>query len=300
MVRLGCGASWSLAINKAGDLYAWGYSDDGWTGLIPKKRMAFVEPEPSVRAEMMGVGHTQSFDSRHNVLIPKRVKLLSNRCVDQVRCGSAHTIVFTSRRVRDSSAGLCVSAFDDGDSGSEDDVQTRLCGSFCSIDIPVSNKSPRSPLGTRTSSLDSMVKNGNGDPSASKLIAGTTNVLYSQDLAQMTESIISWCRHKKIAELSYALARGADITVRDEYGNSPLMVACQNGHSSVVHLLVEHGADLCASNHKGNTPLHFCFAYGFEDLGKYLITQGADEFAVNEDGLTCYEGLSLAELENNF
>ena len=86
--------------------------------------------------------------------------------------------------------------------------------------------------------------------------------------------------------------------MRDDFGNTPLIVACQNGHSSVCHLLVEHGANLRLSNDKGNTALHYCFAYHFEDLGKFLISQGADEYAVNTDGLTCYEGLSLADVEH--
>jgi hypothetical protein len=254
--------------------------------------MPFIEPEPPVHADMINVGHSQSFDSRHNILTPKRVKLLSNRFVDKIRCGSAHTVVFTSRRPRDSSVGLCVTAFDD--SGSEDEEEMLLCGSFCGIDVP-GRTSPRSPVNV----LNTPARDDDSEQLPGAVSITGANALYSQDPALMSEHIISWCRHKKVAELSYALARGADFTVRDSYGNSPLIVACQNGHSAVVHLLVEHGADLRVSNYKGNTPLHFCFAYGFEDLGKYLISQGADEFAVNEDGLTCYEGLSHADMENN-
>jgi hypothetical protein len=118
---------------------------------------------------------------------------------------------------------------------------------------------------------------------------------------ELTAQLISWSRHRKLAELEYALSLGqaVDVNVRDAAGNTPLIVACQNGHTAVVKLLVSMRPDLdirCA-NKKGNTALHFCFAYGFEDLGEHLIALGADEYATNAEGLTCYEGLTHADLD---
>ena len=62
-------------------------------------------------------------------------------------------------------------------------------------------------------------------------------------------------------------------------------------------MLVQGGADVNCSNNKGNTALHFCFAYGYEDLGKFLIIKGADEYACNSEGLTCYEGLTIHDID---
>jgi hypothetical protein len=118
---------------------------------------------------------------------------------------------------------------------------------------------------------------------------------------QLMNVVFSWCRHKKLNELSYAfIKRKLPVNMVDSAGNTPLIVACQNGHMAVCQLLVEQlGADVNCRNAKGNTPLHFSFAYGFQDsIGKYLIARGADEFATNEDGLTCYEGLSSADIES--
>ena len=100
-------------------------------------------------------------------------------------------------------------------------------------------------------------------------------------------------------ELAYALLnRGVFVDSRDSTGNTPLMVACQNGHMGVCQMLVEQArAGLDLKNNKGNTALHFCFAFGFRSLGEYLIAKGADEFATNVDGLTCYEGLCAEDLE---
>ena len=43
--------------------------------------------------------------------------------------------------------------------------------------------------------------------------------------------------------------------------------------------------------------LHYAYAYGFEDLAEYLKSKGADDRPKNADGLTCYEGLSMEEIE---
>jgi hypothetical protein len=39
-------------------------------------------------------------------------------------------------------------------------------------------------------------------------------------------------------------------------------------------------------------------AYGFEDLATYLMSKGADDSLKNGSGLTCYEGLTLEDVEN--
>ena len=265
VVRLVAGSSWSMAITMSGDLYAWGYNDGGWMGLAPKKIMPFVESEPQQYPDQWTEsGHCQSFDSRHNVLVPKRVKLLANKFVEIVRCGSGHSIIFTSTRKRDGTRSVA----SEEDTCSEDEIS-------CEYKTDESKYiSPRASPKQVKVSIDE-----------------------SSDVEPSQPDLISCCRHKKIAELSHALARGTNLDVRDENGNTPLIVACQNGHASVCHLLVEHGADLKCANKRGNTPLHYCFAYNFDDLGKFLISQGADEYAVNLDGLTCYEGLSLSDVE---
>lgn len=52
------------------------------------------------------------------------------------------------------------------------------------------------------------------------------------------------------------LAKGADVTVNDERGNTALHRAVQNGHVEVVRILIAHGA-VAAKNHFGKTPLNY-------------------------------------------
>jgi len=84
---------------------------------------------------------------------------------------------------------------------------------------------------------------------------------------------------------------GLSVDVRDKFGNTPLIVACQNGHGRLAKMCVRYGADVNAVNHKNNTPLHFTVQYGFNALGDFLVDKGANRDARNDEGKTPYEGL---------
>jgi len=118
--------------------------------------------------------------------------------------------------------------------------------------------------------------------------------LDSKDL-QVTkdvEDIFSYARHNRVEDLERLLDAGIPVNIRDQYGNTILSVACQNGHKRSAKAVLRRGADINARNYRGNTPLHFCFTYGYGDtLGEYLISKGADPTIRNNDGVTCYEGI---------
>lgn len=84
---------------------------------------------------------------------------------------------------------------------------------------------------------------------------------------------------------------GMSVDVVDKFGNTPLLVACQNGHGRLAKMCVRYGADVCAANNKRNTALHFAVQYGFDALGDFLVEKGASRDARNDDGRTPYEGL---------
>ncbi|EKX52459.1 hypothetical protein GUITHDRAFT_47785, partial [Guillardia theta CCMP2712] len=84
---------------------------------------------------------------------------------------------------------------------------------------------------------------------------------------------------------------GCPVDLKDDFGNTLLNIAAQNGHKNIIKALLRRGANINTQNHKGNTPLHFCFTYGFTDLGNYLVQKGADDTIENVSCLTCYEGL---------
>lgn len=113
---------------------------------------------------------------------------------------------------------------------------------------------------------------------------------------QDVEDIFSYARHGRCDDIDRLLNRGIPVDVRDEYGNTLLTIASQNGNKRVAKTVLRRGGNINARNHKGNTPLHYCFhcelellsccallsccfckiifAVGYgESLGQYLISK---------------------------
>jgi len=88
------------------------------------------------------------------------------------------------------------------------------------------------------------------------------------------------------------------INAKNNYGSTPLHLACENGHIGVTKLLLEKGADVNASNNYGSTPLHLaCESKTLyrEKIVDFLISKNADINASDKNGntplhLACIEG----------
>jgi hypothetical protein len=85
------------------------------------------------------------------------------------------------------------------------------------------------------------------------------------------------------------------VNKMDEFGNTMLSLACQNGNVKIAKYLVSKGANPNHQNKLGQTPSHFAIAYKFFDMSQWLFENGADDTLMNKDGLTCYDGLAGEE-----
>lgn len=91
------------------------------------------------------------------------------------------------------------------------------------------------------------------------------------------------------AQVLAALEQGADIDVRDTYGQTPLMYAISSGQApEFVEMLVQQGADVNARTEAGWTPLMYA-ARDLEDLPftrvvLLLYAAGADPRARSAEG----------------
>lgn len=47
-----------------------------------------------------------------------------------------------------------------------------------------------------------------------------------------------------------------DINIQDSSGGTPLFTAAMEGHTNIIHLLIEYGADPNISRSDKDTPLH--------------------------------------------
>ena len=83
---------------------------------------------------------------------------------------------------------------------------------------------------------------------------------------------------------TFYLKVGADITVKDTNGWTPLHYAAQEGCG--VAALIDRGADVHARSNDGVTPLMDATRKGHLEAARTLVAAGADVNAVDDNGYT--------------
>ena len=63
---------------------------------------------------------------------------------------------------------------------------------------------------------------------------GTTESIRQQVNEQDIEDIFSYARHSRCDDIERLLNRGVPVDVRDQFGNTLLIIACQNGNKKVA------------------------------------------------------------------
>lgn len=85
--------------------------------------------------------------------------------------------------------------------------------------------------------------------------------------------------------VSRLLARGADPDLRNDRGQTPLAGVAFKGYSDVAKVLVDHGADIEADQGGGQTPLMFATMFGRSEVAELLKNHGADRNRRGKFGL---------------
>ena len=155
----------------------------------------------------------------------------------------------------------------------------------------------------------------------------------TQRLRAIYEEMASFARHSKYREMEEEMNSpdfNMPIDYQDDAGNTLLHVSAQNGLKRIAKLLLRRGATINKQNMSGQTVrerlhvgrlncarvavetislccaqlifsacqvLHYAQAYGFEELFDYFMSKGADDSLKNSDGLTCYEGLGMGDVQ---
>lgn len=114
--------------------------------------------------------------------------------------------------------------------------------------------------------------------------------------------IASICGARKSCALLLEFDRSNLVALNSSH-ETPLMVACKEGHTDVAKLLCEMRVDdayLNLQNIDGDTALHLCFMMGHEALGHYLISQGCRQDIKNKQSNLAYDYQSkLSDDENH-
>jgi ankyrin repeat protein len=87
-------------------------------------------------------------------------------------------------------------------------------------------------------------------------------------------------------ELASLLNQGLPPNLRNEKGDSLLMLACYHGHADVAELLLLHGSDPELANDRGQTPLAGAAFKGDAKIVYLLLEKGANVNASGSDGRT--------------
>ena len=82
------------------------------------------------------------------------------------------------------------------------------------------------------------------------------------------------------------IERGAEVTLANHHGWTPLHYAARYGHADLANLLVVHGADVNAVHLDGDTPLHLAASFGHAAVARTLIEYGAEVQAAGRWGRT--------------
>jgi hypothetical protein len=94
----------------------------------------------------------------------------------------------------------------------------------------------------------------------------TLVVLDRVESLYLPQGLLFFARTGKIARLRYTIARGVSPNVRNDLGETPLLLAAANGHGEIVKLLLLHGANPALLDMFGQTAISVARAKGHKDI----------------------------------
>tara|TARA_B100000035_G_C20968376_1_gene539866 strand:- start:296 stop:1237 length:942 start_codon:yes stop_codon:yes gene_type:complete len=92
------------------------------------------------------------------------------------------------------------------------------------------------------------------------------HILFTQDkLSQQTVAYI----------ISYFVLKGVDLTIKDEYGRTPLHLSCMYDMIEVTNYLLKQGECINILDKYGKSPIYYAIEYGYIETIELLIKEGA-------------------------
>lgn len=94
------------------------------------------------------------------------------------------------------------------------------------------------------------------------------------------------CYHGHLDAARVLLAHGADPELMNDAGQTPLAGAAFKGDLAVATLLLDHGAGVATAGPNGRTALMFAAMFDRTEIARLLLERGADPRALDADGLS--------------
>ena len=94
------------------------------------------------------------------------------------------------------------------------------------------------------------------------------------------------CKNGHTDAVRLLLDGGAEVDLPAQDGVTPLVIACMNGHVEVTRLLLEKGAAVDRAVEEGATPLIVACQNGHVEVARLLLDNGAEVDRAAENGAT--------------
>jgi ankyrin repeat protein len=106
------------------------------------------------------------------------------------------------------------------------------------------------------------------------------------ELLELAHQVFDLARSGDAAMLAAVIEKGVPPNLRNDKGDSLVMLASYHGHANAVRTLLEHGADPNLRNDNGQTPIAGAAFKGFDTVIETLLAHGADVEGASPDGRT--------------
>ncbi|GII59140.1 hypothetical protein Pth03_75290 [Planotetraspora thailandica] len=100
-----------------------------------------------------------------------------------------------------------------------------------------------------------------------------------RELEEFATKLFGLARAGKAEQLCAYVDAGVPVNLRNDKGDTLLMLAAYHGHAATVRALAERGADPGLANDRGQTPLAGAVFKKEPDVVKALMDAGADPSA---------------------
>jgi ankyrin repeat protein len=107
-----------------------------------------------------------------------------------------------------------------------------------------------------------------------------------EDTLAFARRVFGYARGGLARELNELLAIGLPPNLRNEKGDSLLMLASYHGHADTVRVLLDRGADPDLANDRGQTPLAGAAFKGDTEVVRLLLDRGAAVDGRSDGGRT--------------
>lgn len=94
---------------------------------------------------------------------------------------------------------------------------------------------------------------------------------------QLDNMLLQTCKsNQKSVAQTFLKRGGVDVNKRDESGNTPLIYTCLKSARDLAKLPLDAGADASLANQRGRTPLRFAAESGDSQIIALLTGAGAE------------------------